>query len=121
MRKAFAVIGALSLAGCASYNYAIDEYGGVPVASYEYQGNTYRVFDKIASSKLMITPSIGSAAGDGFVKGLTLGLVDTGVPQPVFRAAAEGYLASKGRKCTVDAGQLIMKPQWEFRYQCAAP
>lgn len=114
------IVGALLLSGCASYNYALDEYGGIPVVSHEYQGNTYRVFDKPASSKLMITPSLGSAAGDGFVRGLTFGLVDTEVPQPVYRAAAESYLASLGKKCTVDTGQLVVRPQWEFRYQCQA-
>ena len=36
----------------------------------------------------------------------------------VLEAAANAYLASLGRKCTITDGSLIYDPQWEFTYTC---
>ncbi len=103
---------------CVSFNSAMDDYAGVPLAVHEFQDHTYRIFDKPASSKLMIAPTLGASAEDGIVRGLTLGYADTDVPEPAYRGAVESYLSSTGRKCRVEIGQLIVRPQWEFKYKC---
>lgn len=120
MRRAGMALGlAVGLTGCASIDYATDEYGSVPLVTHDYQDHTYRIFDKSGANKLMITPTLGAAAGDGAIRGLTLGLFNNDVPEPVFHGAADSYLASTGRKCSVvGQGVLIVRPQWEFHYQC---
>ncbi len=109
---------AMLLGACASLDYAVDEYGNVPLVMHDYQDHTYRIFDKATASKLMITPTLGASAGDGAIRGLTLGLFNNDVPEPVFHGAVESYLAGTGRKCSVQIGQLLIRPQWEFHYQC---
>lgn len=116
--KALVVAASLGLSGCAGIDYAVDEYSGVPLVMFEHDDHTFRVFDKVASNKLMITPTLGNAAGVGFVRGLTLGLVDNDIPEPVFHEGASAYLLSTGRACAVSNGVLVIRPQWEFRYQC---
>lgn len=108
------------LAGCANLDYASDNYGTTPMVRFEHQDHPYRIFDKPSANRLMITSSIGSAIGSGFVRGLTFGLLSNHPSEPTMRAATEAYLASTSRKCSVEAGNLIAQPQWEFRYECEA-
>lgn len=124
----FVMLGAcaLMLAGCgAGVKYAIDEYSGVEVKSFqitEPDGEIYRVFDKPAQSKLMITPSLGRAAGAGFASGLTFGAVsadDSLGPKPEFEKATLAYLASTQRpNCRIIDGYVVVRGQWEFKYDC---
>jgi hypothetical protein len=118
--RAIVLLAALVLGGCANFEYANEQYGTTPHQMFEFNGSTYRVFDKTQASKLMITPTLGAAAGDGFVRGLTFGLYNPHPSEPVYHEAVGAYLASTGRTCTTDTGQLIVQPQWEFRYACAA-
>lgn len=112
---------AVGLSGCANLNYAMDEYGQTPMVLYEHRDKTYRLWDKPDQNKMMVSSNLGAAAGDGFMTGLTFGIVSAYPGEPTMRSVAEGYLAGKQRKCTVAIGTLIQQPQWEFRYQCQAP
>jgi hypothetical protein len=116
---------ALLLGGCASANYVMSEYGGVPLKHFEMgDGQTYRVFDKPDANKLMITPSLDRAAGAGFVSGLTFGAVPTQDnlgPKPEYERASLAYLTSTGRTCRLIDGYVVIQGQWEFKYDCSVP
>jgi len=119
-----ALFGSLLLSGCgAGMQYAMDNYSGVKVVDYEViDEDIYRVFDKPAENRLMITPSVARAAGAGALQGLTFGgadAMDTLGPKPKFEKAALAFLASTGRTCRIVDGYLIVKPQWEFKYDCS--
>lgn len=109
---------AFSLGGCANINYIMDNYSGVGIKEVATQYDTFRVFDKPAENRLMITSSIGSAIGQGLVGGATFNPTVAAAPEPVFHEAVEMYLAQSGRKCEVQPGVLLAQPQWEFRYSC---
>lgn len=116
---------ALTLGGCASgeaLQYVMREYQGVTVQTHVTPEDQYRIFDKPEQSRLMITPSLGKAAAGGLVAGSTLGLVDANasLTKPM-TIAAESYLASTGRQCRVIATELLVKPQYEVKYDCSAP
>lgn len=111
-----------ALGGCASVNYIIDEYRGVPVQEVKMPDDTYRIFDKPAQSKLMATSSLTSAAGQGFARGLTFGAAATDPPKPLFEAAALQFLTESGRHgCRVIDAYLLARPQWEVKYDCSPP
>jgi hypothetical protein len=99
-------------------NYAMENYTDVPITQFKYRDDTYRVFDKPHENRLMITPSIGAAAGAGAVKGLTLGLSGPMTVESEFREVAQAYLDHNGRHCLISKGSLVVQPQWEFRYKC---
>jgi hypothetical protein len=111
-----------ALSGCASVNYIMQEYQGIPVVDVRMPDDNYRIFDKPAASKLMATSSLASAAGQGFVRGLTLGAVPTDSPKPLFEAAALQFLTESGRpNCRIVDAYLLARPQWEVKYDCSPP
>lgn len=114
---------AIMLGGCAGISYVVENYAGIEKHEVIVPGDDeYRVFDKPQQGKMMVTSSLGSAAGQGAVKGLTLGAMDGAPPKPRFQKAAETYLASTGRaSCRVTDGYLLVQPQWEFVYDCSSP
>ena len=63
------------------------------------RAKTFRIFDKPAENRLMITPSLGDAVGIGAVRGLTL--MDSDSPIVVYKDAAVDWLRTTGRTCTV--------------------
>lgn len=108
-----------ALGGCASVNYIVNEYQGVSVQEVKMSDDTYRVFDKPAQNKMMVTSSLSSAAGQGFARGLTFGAVPTDPPKPLFEAAALQFLSENGRTgCRVIDAYLLARPQWEVKYDC---
>ncbi len=119
------VAGCLALAGCGGMSYAMQEYSGIDPQPFAIDGeDVYRVFDKPSQNKLMITPSVQRAMAAGAAQGFTFGAVDTMDalgPKPVFERAALGYLASTGRQCRIIDGALVVRPQWEFKYDCSVP
>lgn len=113
------IASALSLAGCAGMNYAMENYNGVKVEDVGMPDDTYRVFDKPTENRMMITPSVAAAAGIGFAGGASFGAVDGVAPRPRFEAAALQYLREVGRgECQVREFYLIVKPQYEIKYDC---
>ena len=92
--KVFLTVPALLLvAGCAGLDHAM-EYSGVEVVMVTTQRADFRVFDKPEESRMMVTPTIGAAAGQGFLSGLTFGAADTDYPKPWFQEAAEAHLSN---------------------------
>jgi len=117
----FWLIAALSvgLSGCAGVNYAVEQYSGVQVEHVAMPDDTYRIYDKPAENKMMVTSSLGAAMGQGMGQGLLLNTVDNTPPKPRFDAAALQYLENTGRPgCRVVDSYLIVKPQFEVKYDC---
>ncbi|MGK8640342.1 hypothetical protein [Brucella anthropi] len=119
MRGIYAVGVALALTGCAGVNYAMTHYSGVPVKSFTAStGSDYRIYDKPTENRLMITPSIAASMGGGAIKGATFGAYNPSNSEVVYRDAAEEYLKSTGRSCSVRDITLVLEPQYEARYEC---
>lgn len=117
--KVAALITLSVISGCAGASYAIQHYASVPVKGFtSAAGSGYRIYDKPSENRLMITPSIGASMGGGAVKGATWGIVNPLTGSALYRAAAEEYLRSTGRECTVQNIELILEPQYEARYTC---
>ena len=116
MKAIPALLACLFLTSCGSMKYIVHEYSGVKLVKYEAPEMTVRIFDKPADGKLMITPTIGKAAALGAGAGITLGLWTPGIDPFPMQEAAQHYLDSTGRKCTITSGKLLIKPQWEFTY-----
>lgn len=123
------------LAGCgAGVDYVIQNYSGTPLVKHEIlpadgkryvddgSGNvvdrakTFRIFDKPAENRLMITPSMGDAIAMGAVQGLTL--ADSDSPIIIYKDAAVDWLKTTGRRCAIVDAYLIIKPQYEVKYSC---
>lgn len=113
----------VTLSGCAGASYAIDNYGKVKPELWTSPSTNkaYRVYDKPAENRMMITLSIGGAAAQGAGQGITFGLADTRTPQVVYQDAAIEWLYTKGRTCVATTTSLILEPQYEVRYNCDAP
>lgn len=122
VRRVLVLAAALTLAGCAGASYVMSEYQGIEPTPFPVEGDdVYRIFDKPADNRLMITPSIAKAMGAGFVQGATFGGVDAMDsigPKPQFEHAALAYLQSTGRTCRILDGYIVVRPQWEFKYDC---
>lgn len=133
--RVLAVVLVPFLGGCgAGVDYVIQNYRGTPLVKHEIlpadgkryvddgSGNvvdrakTFRIFDKPAENRLMITPSLGDAVGIGAVRGLTL--MDSDSPIVVYKDAAVDWLRTTGRTCTVVDAYLIIPPQYEVKYSC---
>lgn len=120
-KNAIALIALLALVGCAGAKYAMDNYAKVkPVPFTASTGKGFRVYDKPAENRLMITPTIGASMGGGAVKGATFGAVNPSASEVVFRDASEEFLASTGRTCRALDIALVIDPQYEVRYECEA-
>lgn len=122
-RASVLVAVSLTLAGCSGVSYVLENYKDIEVKEVLVEGDdTYRVFDKPAAGKMMVTSSLSAAAGQGAIKGLTLYAVDAAPPKPRFQKAAETYLVNTGREgCRILDGYLLINPQWEFVYDCSKP
>lgn len=110
---------AIALVGCAGVQHAMTHYSGIEPVNVAMPDDTYRVFDKPADGRVMVTSSLGAAAAQGFGSGLLLNAVDNTPPLPSFQAAAEKHFVDTGRtNCRITQGYLVVKPQFEFRYTC---
>jgi len=111
----------LALTGCAGFNYAIKNYGGVHTRYFTASnGALYRIFDKPEESRLMITPSLQNSAIHGVVRDATFGLARPMSADAPFRQAATEFLQSTGRTCSVVSIEVVFDPQSEVRYQCSS-
>lgn len=109
------------LCGCSSaVSYITAEYRGVEVLKVQMPDDEYRIFDKPDQSKMMVTSSLGSAVGQGLLKGATFGAATTAPPKPLYEAAAAQFLTQSGRKgCRILDAYLLAQPQWEVKYDCS--
>jgi hypothetical protein len=114
------ILATLVLSGCGSIGYVMNTYGSVDNTEIDYEGHTYRIFDRKDISKVMITPSIGQAMRGGAIKGATFGGLNIQDDKGRFTNVATAYL-QKDRPseiCEVKSGEMILDPQWEFVYLC---
>ena len=102
----------VALCGCASLDYAMTNYQGVTPQTFNDGKAEWRMFDKPAEGRMMVTVGLGEAA----VSGMTFGL--SRAPAPSYRNAAQGFLSSTGRQCHVTDTALIIDPQYEVFYEC---
>jgi len=120
-KKLLTILTSLILAGCGNLGYIVRTYDSTTVRSdFDYQDETYRIFDRKDLGKVMITPSISSSAGHGFVRGATLGSVNMDDDKTRFTKVATAYL-EKDRAtqlCNIQKSELLVTPQWEFVYLC---
>jgi hypothetical protein len=119
IKTAIAIAGVIAITGCSGINYAVENYSGVDVQRFEANGQTWRIFDKPAEGRLMITPTLGKAAAVGAAQGATFGLSRGGAsPVQSFEAAANLFIKSRDKTCQVTSGSLVVNPQYEFFYSC---
>lgn len=119
-RKIAALVACATLAGCGeNWAYVGQTYADEPPTRYQVDGRTWRIFDRPAIDRMMITPTLGDAAAAGAVKGATFALApDYFSRDEHFRPAAAAYLATRG--CTITRGRLLINTQYEFEYECAS-
>lgn len=120
MRAIFISFFLLGVAGCANLDYINDQYGTVPMVIYEHGDHPYRVFDRPAESRALISASLGAAMGNGFIRGATFGILNNNTSEPLMRDALSSFLTNTGRACKIHPGHLIAEPEWEFWYECSA-
>lgn len=111
----FLALGAvvLTLAGCMTFNHIIDHYGAENTVKGKVAtaDGDFKIMDNASEGRMMIT-----FAG--------MGTVTQGTPPlPWVRDAAQAWLVQTNRAtaCALTEGYLFQAPQYEFRYQCAAP
>ena len=117
----FLAFAASFLSSCANMQYIVSEYGETKVVKHKAPEQTIRVFDLPEKQKMMVTPTIGRSAAIGAGAGATLGLWQPGSDPFPLQKAAQHYLDSKNRNADIISGKLLVKPQWEFRYQKRKP
>ena len=82
--------------------------------------DTYRIFEHPDRQRIMVTTSLSRAAGQGFVSGLTFGVVPVRTPEQQFEAAARAHLDRTERsQCKITRGYLLVRKQYEFQFDCS--
>lgn len=118
MRTAI-ILPLLAIAGCAGVSTAM-QYDQT-VHLFVMPDDTYRIFEHPKGDRIMTTPSMGKAIGQGLAQGATLGIVKMGTPEERQEAAARKYLDETGRAhCVITRGLLVLEPQYEFFFECKA-
>ena len=100
------------LSGCSGMNYALEHYSGTKPVQFIDGGKKFRIFDRPNEQRLMITPSLGSAAAQG----ATFGAASTA--EMTYHSASQAFLDSTGRDCKAGDMKLVVQPQWETFYTC---
>lgn len=123
MKKLSMLMISLIVTGCGNMGYVIKTYSDVEKTEFDFEDNTYRVFDRKDISKVMITPSIGQSLRGGAIKGATFGGLNIQDDKGRFTSVATAYLKKErpSELCEVKSGEMILDPQWEFVYLCNSP
>jgi hypothetical protein len=109
----------LAITGCAGVDYVLENYRGVEPIRFEMTDDAYRIFEHPNRNTIMITPSLGTSAGVGAVRGFTFGAIDGLAPKPRFERAVRDYLDKTSRKhCEITDGYIVLDPQYEFKFRC---
>lgn len=106
------------LFGCQNAGYMMDTYNKVGKQQISTDAGPFWVFDRPDLGKIMTSPSPGSMAGPAFISGATLGAVKLDPVLNAHQAAANQYLSSTGRKCTLRTSFEIWRPNYEHTYTC---
>lgn len=119
LRISAAAACAVALTGCTSLNRAM-EYDPT-VHRVQTEHGVFRVFDHPDENVIMTTPSVGESMAQGVVRGATFGIVSPATPEQQHEAAARKWLDETGREnCKIVSGYLLVKPQYEFTFECTA-
>lgn len=105
------------LSGCTGVNTAMQyDY---PIYKVKMPDDIYRIYEHPKRDRLMTTPSLNKAFGQGFATGATFGLADVQTPEKLHEAAARKHLDNTGRSnCVIVRGYLLVRPQYEFFFEC---
>lgn len=116
MRTGIVVLLAVALSGCVGVSglEAVGQYDHVEAQPFMNMTGTWRISDKPAEGQLMITTSFGRKLLHDLISPLDF----TGAPKSVYQTAVAGWLANKGRACTVTDGYVLAAGFWEFKYSC---
>jgi len=110
------------LAGCGGRPGGLKDamaYDSKSLTHVQMKDDNYRIFEHPSGDRIMTTTSLGKAAGQGFVKGLTYGLADIQTPEQLHEAAARRYLDLTGRAaCPIQSGYELVRTQYEFKFSC---
>jgi hypothetical protein len=107
----------LLLCGCAGTD-AVAPYEAVTPVRFDVHDQVWRIFDRPAEGRMLVTPTIGDTIDETLLGGLTIGMADTESPRADYQAAAEAWLKHSGRRCKITDGKEVDSPRWEFTYKC---
>ncbi|TLD68296.1 hypothetical protein FEM03_23555 [Phragmitibacter flavus] len=111
------LLACLPLTSCGGFKYAVQNYRGVKVQKHHGPDFEIRVFDKPEENRMMVTPTVGRAAKEGYISGATLGLASIENTKAGYQKQAQDFLDHNERKMEIYKGDLVVKPQWEFWYR----
>src|SRR5690606_12029502 len=97
MKRAVLLSAALVLSGCGAGMQQAFTYDIGSKTFVEMPDDRYRVFEHPDGDRIMTTPSLGAAFGQGAARGATLFTVDFNTPQERHQAAARKHLDDTGR------------------------
>jgi len=124
IKIAAAVAAMMVLAGCGGRPGGLGDamrYDARSLSHVRMDDDTYRVFEHPQRDRIMTTTSLGRAAGQGFVRGATLGIANVQTPEQRHEAAARRYLDMTSRaECTIKSGYELVQTQYEFMIDCPA-
>lgn len=110
-------VGMVLLGGCANFARTLSYGTDWADAIYSVQGQRFEMYAHETDPTLLLTVSIGNAAAQGAIQGVTLGIAETSPAYQRWKAAAQWVVAPVG--CTVeDLRPLDMETTWEFAYRC---
>ena len=112
------IVLATTLSGCAGLSYAVKNYSGVDVTSFDFGGVGWRVFEKRNEGRLMITPSLGRAMSGGMKNGFAFNFSNEIDSENRFRNAAKAFIEEKHGLCRITSGKVVVQPQYEYFYEC---
>jgi hypothetical protein len=107
----------LLLFACASEDPTAP-YSDINGFRFRVQDEIWRIYDKPASERLMIAPTVGTEMDNEFISDVTLGIADTDIPKSKYQEAVEAWLIYTHRRCSVTNGQRLEGSRWEFKYHC---
>lgn len=107
-----------ALAGCAGIS-AAHEYK-LPARSVQMTDDTYSVYEHPKGDRIMVTPSLGTAAKLGLSRNPLVPGEALDIPYAGIEAAARKYLDDTGRtNCQITRRELVMEPQYAFFFTCS--
>lgn len=106
------------LGGCASVSRSLSYGTGLADAHPMVDGRAYRIYIHPTDPTILMQRPLGTAVGQGFVQGATLGIAAPGTAYDPWKQAADAFLAPVG--CTASDVYSLGQGTWEARYSCPA-
>lgn len=120
MKRTALLAASLVLSGCGAGMQQAFTYDISSKTFVQMPDDRYRIFEHPGRDRIMTTPSLGTAFGQGAARGATLYTVDFNTPQDRHQAAARKHLDDTGRAhCQIISGEELVRTQYEFVFSCA--